>query len=70
MFNITKTCSTVALNIPFSQAEDKVGVVNDTVQYYGSIFMGFLVLFPFICLSLIHNCQKTSNVCCTTESEK
>ncbi len=68
--NITKTCSTVALNIPFSQAEGKVGVVDDTVQNFGSVFIGFL-FFPFLYWSVLDpEMSKTSTVCCTTESEK
>lgn len=41
----------MALNIPFSQAEGKVGV-DDTVQYFESVSMGF-IFFPFLYLSIL-----------------
>lgn len=63
LFNITKTCSTVALNKPFSQAEGKLSIVDDTVQYFGSVFIGFLC-FSFLSLSVLDpEMSKTSTVC-------
>lgn len=59
----------MALNIQFSQAEGKVGI-DDTGQYFGRVFMGFL-FFPFLYLSVLDpEMSKTSTVCCNTEPEK
>lgn len=58
----------MALNITFSQAEDKVDI-DDTVQYFEVVSMGF-IFFPFLYLSVLDpDNVKTSTVCYIAESE-